>query len=244
MALGLSYTQALDTALKGDQVFTRDLYRKRAYANLTAKHFDAVLEDTLASCCGDSSDSKAYYCAGRAGYELGLFAESKAHFEKALESNPKDLKARKDCNRAMARIEEKENGKYDFSMMVGHVTPNHVHLDSADFIKNTSVGKTITHGRGLFASKFIPAGELVLAEKAICLPNSYEGDQAPDTVLYNFNTNARTNRSAQPALFLQLAHKLYNNPNLTARFFDLDSGKYLRSGEEGELIDGVPVIDM
>ena len=225
-------------------MFMRNLYRKRAYANLIAKHFNAALEDVLASCSGDSSDSKAYYCAARASYELALFEESKAHFEKAFESNPQDLKSRKDYNRAITRIEEKESGKYDLSTMVGSVKPNRVHLDCADFIKNTSVGTTPTHGRGLFASEFIPAGGLVLVEKALCLPNLYEGDQASDTVLYNFNTNARSKRSAQPALFLQLAHKLYNNQNLTARFFDLDSGKYLRSGEEGELIDGVPVIDM
>lgn len=239
-----SYTQALDTAPKEDQVFIRDLYRKRAYANLTAKHFNVVLEDALASCSGDDSDSKAYYCAGRATYELGLFEESKAHFQKALQSNPKDLKSRKDFNRATARIVEKDDGNYGFDSMVGSVTRNHIHLDYADFIKNTTVSKTINHGRGLFAAKFIPAGGLVLAEKALCLPNIYEGGQSPSTVLYNFNTNAKTKRSAQPALFLQLAHKLYNNPTLAKRFFDLDSGNYVRSGEEGELIDGVPVIDM
>jgi tetratricopeptide (TPR) repeat protein len=225
-------------------VFIRDLHRKRAYANLTAKHFDAVLEDALASCSGDNSDSKAYHCAGRASYELGLFEESKAHFERALDSNPKDLKSRKDCNRAVTRIGEKENWEYDFNAMVASVMPNHIHLDCADFIKNTNIGTTPTHGRGLFTIKDIPAGGLVLVEKALCLPNLYEGDQAPDAVLYNFNTNARTKRNAQPALFLQLAHKLYNNPNLATRFFDLDSGNYIRSGEEGDLIDGVPIIDM
>ena len=241
---GSSYTQALDTAPKGDQTFIRDLYRKRAYANLIAKHFNAALEDVLASCSGDSSDGKAYYCAARACYELALFEESKAYFARALESNPKDLRSRKGYNLAITRIGEKESGKYDLSTMVGSVKSNRVHLDCADFIKNTSVGTTPTHGRGLFTSEFIPAGGLVLVEKALCLPNLYEGDQASDTVLYNFNTNTRTKRSAQPELFLQLAHKLYNNQNLTAGFFDLDSGNYLRSGEEGELIDGVPVIDV
>jgi tetratricopeptide (TPR) repeat protein len=234
----------LETTFKDDQVFIRDVYRKRAFANLTAKRFDAALDDALASSSGDASVTKSCCCAGRASYELGLFGESKAHFEKALQSNPKDLKSRKDYNRAAARIAEKEDGNYDFNLMIGSVTRNHIHLDCADFIKNTIVGKTVSHGRGLFATNFIPAGGLVHVEKALCLPNLYEGDQSPDSVLYNFNTNARTKRSAQPALFVQLANKLYNNPSLATGFFDLDSGKYLRSGEEGEVIDGVPVIDM
>lgn len=111
-------------------MFIRDLYRKRAYANLTTKHFDAVLEDVLASCSGASSDSKAYYCAGRASYELTLFEESKAHFERALEPNPKDLKSRKEYNRAITRIGEKESGKYDLSTMVRSVKPWIVRISS------------------------------------------------------------------------------------------------------------------
>lgn len=205
--------------------------------------FGTVLEDALASCSGDSSDNKAYHCGGRACYELGLFAESKAHFERALELSVKDVKSRKDLNRAIAQIGE-ENGKYDFSKMAGSVIANQIYLDCVDFIENTTVGKTLTHDRGLFANKFIPASGLVLAEKALCLPNMYEGHRSLTTALYNFNTNAKTKRTAQAALFWQLAHKLYNNPNLGERFFDLDGGKYLRSGEEGDLVDGVPIIDM
>ena len=238
-----SYTQAIETTLKEDQAFIRDVYRKRAFANLTARNFVFAKEDALASCSGDIIDAKAYYCAARATYELGRYQESKAYFEKSLQYSPNDLKSKKDHSRAIARISEEEDGDYDFHTMITYVNDRKVHLDHADFLKNTTVGPSPHHGRGLFATQSIEAGGLVLCEKAFCLPDKYGGSQESDLVLYNFNTAARTERAAQPALFLQLVQKVSNNPYLTKRFFDLDSGNYLRSGKEGDLVDGVPIID-
>lgn len=96
-----SYTQAIDNTSKDDKSFIRDVYRKRAYANLTSKRFDVALEDAISSSSGNSQDGKAQYCAGRAAYELGQYEESRYHFEKALEASPRDLKYRKDLNRAV-----------------------------------------------------------------------------------------------------------------------------------------------
>ena len=128
--------------------------------------------------------------------------------------------------------------------MVKSVTKQNIRLDHADWTKNTDVKSTPTHGRGLFATRDIEAGELVLCEKAFCLPNRYEGEEGNDLVMYNLNTTSRTQRPAQAALFLQLVRKLYNNPHLNKSFFDPEAGNYLRSGKEGELVDGVPIIDM
>ena len=100
----LSYTQAIDNASEADEAFKRDVYRKRAYANLTAKRFDVTLEDALASCNGDVLDGKAHYCAGKAAYELGMYEDSKDHFEKALETSPRNSKYRKDYNYAVSTI--------------------------------------------------------------------------------------------------------------------------------------------
>jgi hypothetical protein len=128
--------------------------------------------------------------------------------------------------------------------MVTSVTEQNIRLDHADWTKNTVVKSTPTHGRGLFAARDIAAGELILCEKAPCLPNRYDGEEGSDLVMYNLNTTSRTQRPAQTALFLQLVQKLYNNPHLNKSFFDLDGGKdYLRSGKEGELIDRVPIVD-
>jgi hypothetical protein len=60
-----------------NRAFYQDVYRKRAFANLTAKFFTAAKDDALASCSEDAIDEKAYYCAGRATYELGDTLEAR-----------------------------------------------------------------------------------------------------------------------------------------------------------------------
>lgn len=203
----------------------------------------AAKEDALASCLGDSLDEKAFFCAGRAAYELGAFSESKEHFQKAMKLGLKDFKTKRELKRVNTRILEQEEGIYDFEAMVASVTEQHIHLDHADFTKNAVVKSAGAHGRGIFAAKDLEPGSLVICEKSFCLPNRYTGEQGSDFVMYNLNTSSRTQRPAQSALFLQLVQKLYNNPHLDKEFFELDGGSYLRSGKEGELVDGVPIID-
>lgn len=79
------------------------MYRKRAYANLTARRFDVALKDALASIAGDSFLDKAYHCAGRAAYELGRYEDAKGYFEKALESRPRDDKYLKELGQTEVR---------------------------------------------------------------------------------------------------------------------------------------------
>jgi tetratricopeptide (TPR) repeat protein len=223
--------------------FKQDVHRKRAFANLTAKFFTAAKDDALASCSEDVIDEKAYYCAGRAAYELGDYTKSKEFFENASKLNPKDSRYKKELKRANSRIKEQEEGMYDFDSMIASVNEQNVHLDHADWTKNTMIKSTLTRGRGLFAARDIEAGELVLCEKALCLPNRYDGEEGSDLIMYNLNTTSKTQRPAQTALFLQLVQKLYNNPHLNKSFFDLDGGSYIRSGKEGSVVDGVPIVD-
>jgi hypothetical protein len=68
--------------------------------------------------------------------------------------------------------------------MVTSVTEQNIRLDHADWTKNTVVKSTPTHGRGLFAARDIAAGELILCEKAPCLPNRYDGEEGSDLVMY------------------------------------------------------------
>jgi hypothetical protein len=144
---------------------------------------------------------------------------------------------------ALTRIDEEQNGTYDFEKMTFSATDQQVYLDHADFSRDTVIGTTSHAGRELFAARDIAAGSLVLCEKAFCIPDVYSGDEPSDLVLFNLNNNTRTQRPVQTALFLQLVQKLYNNPHLNSRYFDLYGGDYLRTGKEGTLVDGVPVID-
>ena len=70
---------------------------------MTGRRFDFALKDALASSRGNVLNDKAFHCAGRSAYELGHYADSKGHFEKALELNPRDTKYLKELNRAKVR---------------------------------------------------------------------------------------------------------------------------------------------
>jgi tetratricopeptide (TPR) repeat protein len=244
LALPLSYTQALDSNPPENRTFVRDAHWKRAFANLTAKFVVAAKDDALASRSDEDRDEKVYYCAGRAAYELGAYAESKEYFENALKLDPSDLRYKKELKPANYRMREEKDRVYDFRAMVTSVTGQNVHLDHADWMKNIVIQTTDTHGRGLFVARNLEAGSLVLCEKAFCLPNQYSGELGSDLVMYCLNTNSRTQRPAQTALFLQLAQKPYNNSYFNKSFFDLDCGGYLRLGKEEELVNRVPIVDL
>ena len=133
---------------------------------------------------------------------------------------------------------------YDFKLMEESLSRDHVHLDHANFLENTLIAPSEGRGRGLFAAKKIPRGSLVLCEKALHFPNLYKIKDDQQNIIYNFNTKTRTKSTGQSALFLGLVHSLYKNPLLQSRFIQLDSGSFIRTGREGELVDGVPIIDM
>ncbi|KUJ14843.1 uncharacterized protein LY89DRAFT_123704 [Mollisia scopiformis] len=244
------YTQAIDNSTS-DTAFKLSTLRKRAFANLTARSFSAAKEDAIASCLDppEPGDEKAYFCAGRAAYELGLYTESEQYFTTALNLKPRDPKTLKELRKTQTRISEQETGVYNFASMIDRLKKGEVHLDHADFVSNTEVKMAEGKGRGLFARREIKKGEVVMVEKAFCLPDLYTTDQSEDIrdgqrlEMWNFNTNSRTQRPAQASLFLQLLKKIYGDAEASKKFFELDGGSYLRSGKEAEIVDGVPVID-
>ncbi|KAL2064031.1 hypothetical protein VTL71DRAFT_4525 [Oculimacula yallundae] len=239
------YAQAIDNTPKDDEFFVKETYRKRAFANLTAKSFLSAKEDALASLSSTATDVRAFQCAGTATYSLGLYSESKAYFEEALKVAPHDAKIQKELLRVKTRLREQIEGIYDFASMVQAVFDGNSHLDHTTYSNAIEVRSAAGHGRGLFSTKFIKAGSLVLCEKAFCLPEMYTEDKPKNMILYNFNSTSRTQRPAQAALFLQLRQKVYENfrGGQNEAFWDLDAGGYVRSGKEGSIVDGVPVVD-
>lgn len=148
-----------------------------------------------------------------------------------------------DLARATERLIEQQRGIYDFNRMFRSVTKTKIHLDHADFTNRTKISETSYGGRGLFARSSIKIGDLVIVEKAFAIPNIYGGHVLNDMVMYNVNNDNILER-AHSELFLQLVQKLYDSPTKNERFWNLFSGQYHRTGKEGELIDGIPVVDV
>ncbi|KEZ46367.1 TPR domain-containing protein [Scedosporium apiospermum] len=222
----LCYSRALETDDTGDAAFRTDLFAKRAGANLIMKRYDNAISDAKEAMTGKESDWKLYFTAGRAAYALGDFERSKECYELSLKAKPENAAVQQELEKCDERLKEQAEGVYDFRAMARSITAKNIHLDNASFLGNVRIGESPVHGRGLFATKDIKAGEMVFCEKALCVPNEF-----------NLDHNSA-------ALFANLVRTCHDNPSLHAKVLDLYGGSYVRSGHESDIVDGVPVVDV
>ena len=203
----------------------RGLYAKRAGTNLSIKCFDEALKDALAS-RGGATNWRANFVAARAAYELNDYDQSKKHFDAALEEEAAPANVKKEYERCLKRLEEQEKGNHDWAAISKTVTTKNIHLDKATYNKKTQPRDSPHHGRGLFATRDIKAGEIIYAEKATCVPNEFNPDH----------------NSA--AAYAQLVELCKNNPSVHDKVLDLYGGSYKRSGKEGSWVDERQVLDV
>jgi hypothetical protein len=190
------------------------------------KCFDNALADALAARTGGDSDWKANLMAARAAYELSKWQEACKYIEAAIEMNSSAPNLKKEHERCIARLKEQADGIYDFPALAESVGSKNINMDQADFLRNTEVRDSPHHGRGLFAARDIKAGEIIFVEKATCLPDEF---------------NPEHNSAA---LFGVLLEQCCKNPSIHTKVLDMYGGAYKRSGLEGKLIDGMPVVDV
>lgn len=155
---------------------TRDLHRNRAHTNLLLSRLEAAKTDALSSLTGAPStdpdsralDSKAYYRAGCAAYNLGEYSQAREFFSRRQQLMPGagDAAARKTDQ----RIRERDAGEYDWAGIraAAALYPRRG-ADAASFVGNTRVRDSPGRGVGLFAARDVPRGGLVLCEKAFCV---------------------------------------------------------------------------
>ncbi|KAL2137279.1 hypothetical protein VTI74DRAFT_5010 [Chaetomium olivicolor] len=218
------YTEALEAT--EDDAAKPPIHAKRAGTNLVLGRYDSAKADALASRTGGPQDWKAYFTAGRAAYGLCNYAETNTLLSKALELNPTNTTIQKEHARCQARLHEEEHGDYDFPAMLASLSPHSVHLDRGSFLRNTRIAESAHHGRGIFATRDLKAGDLVFVEKATLMPNQYDPARA------------------SAALYALMVRQLCDNPSLARPVLDLYGGEYERSGAEGTIVDGVPVVDV
>lgn len=177
----LLYTDALkQLGEDGDESVRRGIYRNRAYVRLRLGHCEIAAEDALKGVAPGnrktlSKEQKdgnfaAYRLVGNAHYEMANFAEAKQYWNQAF-AVPIDKAAkasvREDIERAEKRLKEQKTGVYDFVAMSKSATRDHLSLDHASFLSNTKIGPAGARGRGLFATKEISHGDIIMVEKAM-----------------------------------------------------------------------------
>ncbi|KAK4543021.1 hypothetical protein LTR36_006019 [Oleoguttula mirabilis] len=245
-----AYSQGLSACSADDEVLKCDLLRNRAMVNLCLKRHESALSDAKNSVIAASVDndggammqlnSKAYYRAGRAAYELGQFEQAEDLFSKAQALNPDDADAAREVKRIAARLSEMTSGSYDFAKMSKAASKKHNRLDHASFIKQGAVREAGKHGRGLFATVDIKAGELILCDKAFSV--AFESEEGGQTfMIINLNTE-RGSMGTQATLLFNTVQKMLHNPGEATRFLHLHDGGYTPKCS-AQVVDGIATID-
>jgi hypothetical protein len=151
--------------------------------------------------------------------------------------------------RSILREKEETTPEVDFKLYYDEVSRlRPPHLDHATFSGPIVVKKSPGRGRGLFTTKSVKAGELLLCEKAFA--HCYaapEGASQQDrqgssitAMLINILTKKIT-VGTQGNLITAIVQKLYANPSLLPKFRELHYGSHKPLSVD--VVDGEPIID-
>ena len=162
---------------------------------------------------------------------------------------PQNSQASQLLGRAKSRGLEQKTGEYNFSQLQEDVKKlRPPHLDFATYIGPVEIRQTESKGRGLFVTKAMKAGDLLLCEKAFSCAHVYEGasgkgDEKGSSKI-SLLINPQTGQGfmgAQADLIKMIVQKLYRNPSLARAFTALHRGRYEKASTS--TIDGKPVVD-
>ncbi|OLN93218.1 SET and MYND domain-containing protein [Colletotrichum chlorophyti] len=229
----------------------RDLHRNRAHVNLLLNRLDEAIFDAKASISRKNDDQqsrdlngKAFFRAGCAAYNQGEYYEAKSFFEEQQKLMPNDKSVNLQLRRVNARIREKETGAYDLKKLKAGISQPSQQMDVATFIRNTEIKDSTGRGRGLFATRNIPAGEIVICEKAFCVEN-----QASTAITYDVRD--KRIRVSPIGLTESITQKLLDNPSQIAKVMDLygdyqgdSNSRRISRTADGPIVDSFRVHDI
>lgn len=242
------YSAAL--GLKQDNDDLRPLlHSNRSQARINLGHYELALQDALVAIGqGDNSPNedkplclKSLHRAGRAAYELGDFLAAKQYFSRGLELSSGNNNALVQLQRTEERLREQSTGEFDFAAMSNSVTEDGTILDYASFLKNTKVASVGDRGRGLFATKHLGPGDVILVEKAFYA--TFERDVPKETSVIVDVKEGQISLEKQAERVHGTIDKILHNPKQASRYMDLyDGGKF--QNKVVKFMDGMATVDI
>ena len=207
----------------------------RSLAHLKLKSFDKALEDAGGYSVEARKSEKALYRTARSMYELGRFKESQNVLTALLAQYPGSEAAIRELRRLSKRIQEQDHGLFDFlAMQKAAAQESPPCLDVATYVGPVEICETENRGRGLFTTKDVAAGDLLLCEKAFSY--SFLGNASTMSVM-----DGSTLKGTKLALVEPMIHKLHRNPSLIPSITTLHHGTYKPA--KHKIVDGTPIID-
>ncbi|KZM21802.1 uncharacterized protein EKO05_0001775 [Ascochyta rabiei] len=235
------YSEAISQKPTSDRV--EIIKRNRSLAYLKTKQFDNALCDTGFPNFGPNPSEKALFRAAEALYFLRRFDESSHVLDTIRSTFPHNKQASTVSIRAQCRRSEADTGVYDFKLLQKEARKlQPPHLDHATYVGPVKVQKVPGKGRGLFVTKPVKAGDLLLCEKAFSHAYVVEGGSEDSSIALLINSE--TNRGflgGQASLIKLIVQKMHCNPSLAAAFTALHHGNYKPASTSA--VDGRPVVD-
>jgi tetratricopeptide (TPR) repeat protein len=231
---------------EGSKTLRKDLHRNRAHVNLQLQRFDEAISDALDSMANGETeelkalDGKAYHRAGLAAHAQGEFLKARRYFEQQEILQPDDQQPKLHLRNVNARLQEETNGTYDMSKIVGNLSKTGGRPGTASYYGPTEIKNSPGAGRGLFATRDVEPGDIILCEKAFCVAWSHEAETF--TALACDLREDAAIKVFPAGLHKAVVRKLLNNPSQVEKVLGL-YGDYHGLGTELKKVDGSPIID-
>lgn len=214
-------------------------FLNRSLTNLKLGRPEKALSDAVQGHDPAAHTEKSLFREARALYELGNFEECLAKLQILAESYPENKAVSPEMNRVKARLGEQQKGEYSFSQMYKQAKASPPLIDCANFAGPVQVRASPGRGQGLFTTKPVSAGDLLICEKAFAYSHVGE-DEDSINLLMNLETK-RMSVGGQARLLPQIVQKLYHNPGMSRAFLDLHHGHHQPVTVSES--DGAPVVD-
>lgn len=226
---------------------SRIIKLNRSLAHLKLGLYDKAIEDAGELNNDAQRSEKGFYRAACAMSGLRRFKDCQRTIQVLLDHYPDCGPVKTALARTQRLLEEQEYGEYDYSSMykAAQITPPC--LDNATYIGPVEIKGSDGRGRGLFATKDIAAGDLLLCEKAFAhcfAANEAEQDSSNISTRTAILMNIETKRGymgAQADLITLVVRKLHDNPSLIPVYNSLYHSGYTPVKET--CVDGDPIVD-
>ncbi|KAL8848406.1 MAG: hypothetical protein Q9221_006561 [Calogaya cf. arnoldii] len=163
------YNRGLHITTSSDHIAAIRL--NRCQARLAVQSLETALEDAqYVLSISPTSEKALLYCACTL-YELERYDQCRLELQKLCKFHPHNRRATAEMERCQQRIQEAATGSYKFKNMIATAAKKMKNnqpplIDAATYRGPIEVRKSSVHGYGLFTTREVQPGDLLLCEKA------------------------------------------------------------------------------
>lgn len=177
-------------------------------------------------------------------YRLRKFDECLSKFQKLRALYPSNKDVQFEVAKTIDRLRECNDGIYKWKNMQQQSKNGDQLVDCGTFSKNVEIRPSPGKGRGLFTTKSVVAGELLICEKAFSYSfiDTDGGTKEHQNILLLDVDALKALVGGQILNLTRIIQKLYHEPGTAASFLEMHHDNYAAL-PQGLRVDSKPVVD-